>query len=279
MKLLILSDLHYNIDNDNSLIKEQLLKDLSEEHKFDAVILCGDNAVPNKDFSNHLELFKNLKSYFDTNIAFVCGNHDLWTKQLGISSEKVLYEIFNDISKDLGLIHLEKDNLEIKDKIIAGTYGHYDYSLARMSDIVTRKAINRHLLIYQNSHYPWMDNRFLDFNGKTNSEFCTELINKLDQRLDENKDIILISHTVPHYSVMGRGNDIDQDFYAAYSGTDMFLKLYQKYNIEYHFFGHTHAPSIKKFNNTLAVNVGADLKDLSYIILQDKEIIRKSIKI
>ena len=118
MKLLIASDLHFRECSPFSQSVVSHLKSKAKKAQADALILCGDNAGPNQELSNHEVLFSSLRSDLDIPIAFIVGNHDLWSKQLGYSSWKLLTEIF---PKFANKYNLEEDKLFSTDRFACPT--------------------------------------------------------------------------------------------------------------------------------------------------------------
>jgi len=269
MNILILSDLHYIKDHKPSTSKRNALKRLAKKSEFDLVLLCGDNAELVKDYINHIELFEFLRDTFDCQIGFILGNHDLWGKEFGISSYDLLYDVFPEISYKLGLTYLETTNIIKDDWNIVGTYGHYDYSLANKGKIVTQKAIENMFIVIDDKRLGWNDKRCMYWGGKKDKEVCNELVSNLEERInDQDGKLILITHGVPTYKLIGYPRSLKNDFLAAYSGSKRFAELCEKYPFEYYFFGHTHAHIEGKIGKAKAINIGSDYDNLSYYVLE-----------
>ncbi len=275
MKALIFSDLHFDsVLKDNYKWWELESRTANKEHikslewGVDCVLLCGDNAELSKNFKNHKELFKLLRNTFECPIGFIIGNHELWKKQ--VSAETLLYKNFERLAKQEGLVYLENKNLRVKDWTIIGTYGHYDYSLgtAHPDLNITEENFKTGMAIIGNKKITWMDKPFINLKGQTDKEFCDKLISRFEKKIQAAKGkLITISHTIPNKKVVGHKDSLKSDFLGAFAGTTKLEKILEKYDIAYHFCGHTHARATNIINKTKVVNIGSDYQELKYILL------------
>lgn len=270
MKILILADLHYNDYNYTSTCKKNELEKITD--KIDGVILCGDNAEVDTNFENHTKLFKFLRKKFSCPIGFVAGNHDIWTKEIGVDSEKALYEIFPKLAKAHDISYLETEIMNVGDIRITGTYAHYDYSFflpnneVKIADIKKSRVVLPGMrLTYNDRAKMWLE--------KSDAKISGHLIEDFQRRL-KNQDMekmITVSHTIPDLALVGRPvNDSRSVFLSAYSGSVKLKRVLEKYSPKYHFCGHTHLPAEAKIGQTTAINVGSDYKLLRYGILSTK---------
>jgi Icc-related predicted phosphoesterase len=271
MKLLAISDLHYSLDDKISENKLDALRKIN--NSLDLVVLCGDNAGVLRNFNNHHKLFSFLKEKFSCPIAFVCGNHDLWTKKIGIDYKKALYEVYPKIAGEHGLHYLEQENLKIGNFTIAGTYGHYDYSLARYSRAVTKENIESYSIFAFESIKTWRDGEKILKINDSDKTICDKLLDNFDLRLEkiDNKKLITVSHTIPSKRFSGHKDSFIQDWYLAYSGSRRLEKIIKKYSPRLHLCGHTHAIYGGKLGNTQVINIGSDYNILRYCIVQLKK--------
>ena len=155
MKIIVLSDLHFANDDFSLRILAGLEKVTSE--KPDALLLCGDNVEVSGNCRTHRYLFTFLRSKFDCPIGFVAGNHDLWTSRWQIKSEAMLNEILPEIAEKNKVEYLENKIMQVGKWNIAGTYGHYDYSLAGLSDKVTMQDVKNFYITIEGKTICWMD--------------------------------------------------------------------------------------------------------------------------
>lgn len=276
MKALIFADLHFdnwwNPEKQGIYFSTQDKKDYIKyiKEKADCVLLCGDNATLIYNFENHRQLFRLLKKKFKCPIGFVLGNHELWRSQTYYG--KIIYNYFNKLAEEEGVAYLENKNLKIKDWIIAGTYGHYDYSLGKTEDGITKKNFENGVAEIEGRLIRWLDKKFINLGDKTDEQICFQILDKFEKRIPKNTDkIITISHTLPNMDVCGHKKSKKQNFLGAFSGTKRLEKILENYPIKYHFCGHTHAKAQTKINSTQVFNVGSDYEDIKYILLDTEK--------
>jgi len=269
---LVLSDLHHIKESPVSCKKKRAITSLSHRNKFDLVLLCGDNAELINDLSNHEDLFGFLKKTFECPIGFIPGNHELWGKVISVSSEKLLYEIFPRVAELMEMKYLESSNIILDGWTIAGTYGHYDYSLGRTGKAVRLENFKTGKLVLNGKENTWNDHEYMDWGKKKNEEVCTELAKGLEKRIKGiEKNLIVITHGAPGYELSGYPSSTIQDFLGAFTGSEKFAQICEKYPVSYYFFGHTHSTAKGKINNATLVNVGSDYKNLAYCILDTEK--------
>ena len=264
MRLLIFSDIHYLNDYESSK------KKINEIKKIDigcqAVVLCGDNAELDPKLTNYHSLFKFLRKKFDCPIGFVVGNHELWGKKIGESSEKLLSEVFAKIGREYNIVYLENENLFVNGWSISGTYGHYDYSLCR--DGIKRDEIIQGKTRVNGELIGWKDKQYMMWGDKTDEEICNLLIENFKGRMKNNgRKVITLSHTTPSREFNGHPDSLKQRFFEAYSGTTKLEDVLRRYSSSYHFCGHTHAPADGFINKTRVINIGSDYNLLRYVYL------------
>jgi predicted phosphodiesterase len=268
MKILMLSDLHHHPNNPLSNKKLKVIKGLKD--KFEAVLLLGDNAEATKNFGYHHHLFKSLRERFECSIGFVVGNHDFWAKKYDLTAEQVLYEVMPKLAKEYDLTYLENENLKLSDLEIAGTYGHYDYSLSKNNEAVTLQNIENYSINLFNHPITWRDGEKIELGNITNDQLCSKLLINFQSRIINTKrPLITASHTIPSRQVSGHPDSLMQEFCLAYSGSTKLEEIIAKSKAKMHFCGHTHAISQMQINKTRIVNVSSDYEVLRYIILDE----------
>lgn len=241
---MFLTDLHYSYP---SFYKEKALKENNQD--VDALILCGDNAEIDPSSGNHKYLFSLLKKNYACPIGFVVGNHELFGDKMSpnIPTEKIMALLANyeSLAKEFEMIYLEKENLSFKEAVIAGTYGHYDGSLI-----------------------PEKTKGYFNQDKKT----VKTLITNLEDRVNStNKQLIIIGHTVPDKSLIGRPNSLQQDKFTPYAGSTQLKKMMKKLNPIIYICGHTHAIAQEMIENTLCLNIGTDYNTFKAVVYDTKE--------
>ena len=283
MKLLVLSDLHYN--NGNNSRAYNLLKALNGINENpDALVLCGDNAEISDGFQNHFELFDALKKRFPIPTGFIIGNHELWGKERGINARVLLDAIYPDLAKEFDMTYLEQTNMSVNSHVVAGTYGHYDYTLGDPK-IFTKQEIETGIPVVaaEEEQFTAWDKRLIDWQGLTDTKVCSSLVNRLDERLaDANKPLITISHTLPRRTLSGRHEQGRREEYLKlFNGSKLIDQVIINRKPNYHFCGHTHAYAITGIGTTVAVNVGSSNNIFSYLTVDTErgKIDRQSINL
>ncbi len=274
MKILTIFDLHY-IQGDSP--SERKLDEIDKiEDEIGAVLLGGDNAEIAPRLRNHLQLIERLRrKYHKIPIGFICGNHDLWTRASGISAQEMLYEIFPEIAKQTGLIYLENENMQFPGLTIAGTYGHYDFSLRKPRGKVTLDDLRKGTFVIdlgnKRARLGWVDKEKIHLDGQTDEGLCKKLIEDFNKRLEEVQGkLITLSHTVPSRELVGYPDSPEQEFYGAYSGSILIGKVIEKSNSWLHLCGHTHAKAEATIGRTRVINVGADYDLVRYAIIDSE---------
>lgn len=241
MKIGVISDLHIVYDGDiwHSKSKNAVLKDLFSE--IDGLIMCGDNAEPTIELDNHKKLFETLRNKSDMPIAFINGNHDLIGHELienvSINELKDKLSQYSVIADEYNIVHLENKNLELEGITICGTYGHYDGSLSGKK--------------FQEDY-----------------DLVSQLVSGLLQRVQNiTGKKLLVTHSVPNKTMIGRPDDPIQDSYTPFAGSLQLEDVIKKIEPNWHFCGHTHAYAESKINNTLSFNVGTDYHNFFYFVV------------
>lgn len=274
MRLLALSDFHYDPIKWITEQKFLYLEEFAKKEKVDSVILCGDNSQMWYGQEYHHRFFSRIMKIFPCPVGFVCGNHDLWARGFNFSSRELLEDKFPEIAKSHDMKYLEHEDIEIGDWKIIGTYGHYDCSLTQLDKIVTQDAIQKGRLEYSDKvneyEIVYNDVEQMKWKGEKDKEICRKLIARLEERLssiDEKKRIITISHTLPSKRSTGKDYSIKQNFIRAFSGSTKLGDILKKFPVNYHFCGHSHAPFQGKIGNAMVVNVGSDYHTLRFVLL------------
>ena len=241
MKIGIVSDLHIDYINFShiSALKVAALKKLIPE--FDVFLMCGDNTEPRISNYNRNEFYRMLRQVSDIPIATVLGNHDLFGKEfpteVSIEDIKNRQKGFENVFKDNNIINLDYQNLVIGDITVFGTYAHYDGTLSNSIseiDFKTAKYLN----------------------------------DALKDRANVPGRKLLISHTVPTIDMIGREqDDLQKKRFNFFAGSSQLEKTIKQISPDWHFCGHSHAYAQSKIGRTPSFNVGSELQNLFYFIL------------
>ncbi|MGX7024991.1 metallophosphoesterase [Vagococcus hydrophili] len=240
-RLAVISDLHVDI---NKLSKKDLdlLIELLEAQQINHLHLAGDTA---NTVNQLLETVAYLeKSSYSVTYNF--GNHELPSLNNPVQMENYPDDRF-----------LNLDYLELtSDLVLVGMNGWYDYSFALEND-------PKKILAAKNLY--WYD-RMIE-RGKSDIEITEQILSQLEILLDDlinqNKEVILATHFVPHQEFIryfegkyARWNQIN-----AFLGTQKLGDMLANYpNIRQVIFGHTH----RRFEETKIGNIIYTAKPLGY---------------
>ncbi|MEK6910163.1 MAG: metallophosphoesterase [Nanoarchaeota archaeon] len=274
MRALVLSDLHYVLGDPASARRLSVIDSISG--KFDAVLLCGDNAeLSSDDFQNHATLFGNLRKKFDCPMGAVVGNHELWGRKKGVSSSLLIDKVFPAIFRDYKITSLEHENLSVGDTTFVGTYGHFDYSLFKPGNGVTMDDVRLGKFNTGERIIGWEDIESMDWPGRAHEKVCADLVSKFEDRLKSAKGKkISLSHTIPDSSLNSWPDSPKQSFMGAYAGSRLIGDALERNGGVYHFCGHTHSEARADIGRTSVFNIGQDDRKpgIRYIILHDEEL-------
>ena len=228
MKIGIIADLHIDINyNKGSDVLRELIKVVNKDH-LAYLIRAGD--ISDNDETT-LEIREKLNYNSSAYILFVPGNHDLWNKK---HPTKKPEEIYRKLQCNPGNLCLNPYSIN-EEWVIIGDIGWYDYSFG--SDRFTEED-------YIKGRYRgrvWKDTLFVPWNKEAkqiHQYFCKKIKKQIQS--NKNKNIILVTHFVPHeYFLVPEERD-SWVFFNAYLGSPDYARLALDYNVKYSIFGHIH---------------------------------------
>ena len=259
MRIAFLADLHmdYLWHEKLSEQKEQKIAELAKE--VDALILCGDNAAVFTNLEHHRRLYRAIREHFNGPVASVLGNHDLWSEYC-LRTIPLLMHHHPRLMAEFDIINLEAQNLDLDGLTIAGTYGHYDYSLGlRQADLGESDWENGEAVVYGHPE-SFLDKKMQDWEGKHDREVCKELLDAFESRLaSAAQPLITISHTVPRADLIPHPQTPEHIFCSGYRGSSEIGRLVHAYTSMLHVSGHAHAYGRAKEYPTTFISMGAEI--------------------
>lgn len=232
MKIGFLSDLHVT---HNTNMKEQAIQAVEEaynKNSIDKLFLAGDTT---NNYKMTLEFVDELvERGLDVYVIF--GNHEYWSvnyeKALEIDHDRYI----NNMAMDLG------------DVTVIAIDGYFDYSFVR--------EVNKPHM----EHIP-KDSETLKIRGKqyfdlkqskikNHEEVFKDVLSNLRKLLEDNKgkEIILMTHYVPHEDFVRYMDDFIWNTNNAFMGSKRFGELAEEYGVDKVIFGHTHTQYNKEIN-------------------------------
>ncbi len=259
MRIIITSDLHYNIKRSRKAT-EELSKNL-KSISADVLIIAGDIAGPEIDeFRKALELFADFRGIK----LFVPGNHDLWVCDGASSFDKL--SNLSKVAEEYDFILLD-GNPQVIDKVgFVGTIGWYDYSfkddsLAVPMEFYRAKVGPGRVALFPDEfrvdfdlskllphHYKitsiWNDRNFVKL-PFSDEKFTDILLHRLASDIEKIKrdteNIIAVTHHLPTRNLVWLRGDPNWDFASAFLGSQRFYEILKNYpQIKYCFSGHNH---------------------------------------
>jgi putative phosphoesterase len=244
LKILSLSDLHLDINKENSQkILNQLLE-IIQKNSIDIFIIAGDIAANLKVIAEFFNRFIDI----EIPKLYVPGNHDLWVNEnQTLNSHLKYYEILPEIASTFEWHYLPQKPLKIDDVAFIGSVGWYDYS-TRNKDLDAILSYEHYEQKVNPTNKVWMDKQFITWNRNISdkdltTKFLTEMLFDLkslnfktilqenhnsltNSMINENiANLIAITHTVPDEEIIYRTNNINIDYFHAFLGSNRIGEL------------------------------------------------------
>ena len=249
MKILILSDLHISTDFTRNLFQVLKYKKLLEKNikqNYDMVLISGDvfeHRVP-----KYQNVFQILQILFNEKpVVFCLGNHEFADEdyQTVLKTYDIQYQVFKEKFPNNECICLDiSHKYDFGNNRIVGNVFWYDWSLNHC------KALMKGQLIEE-----WLDASIKNFDPMKQHEICKE---QILNNIDSSKNMILLTHTVPHEDLNSFSKDTPYSPFNSYSGVKDFLIQLKDKNFKYAICGHTHRREMKEIYGINCINIGND---------------------
>ncbi len=238
MKIGILSDLHVDVNyrKDKNIISN--LCRIIEKNQTDILMIAGD--VSN-NYQVTLDTLNEIEKITGVRCLFVPGNHDIWNIKY---PEKTAWDIYSELQSFSGNLSREPFKLN-NDWIVIGDLGWYDYSFGNPK--FTQKEFDE----MEFEGRLWQDKICAKW-GRSTIEVHHYFYKKLKLQLEEHKDknIILLTHAVPHKDFTVKYPSPIWPYFNAFLGSKEYGELVFDYSVKYAIFGHVHYRTKKIINET-----------------------------
>lgn len=277
MRILLTSDLHYNIRRSQEPTREVARRACREGG--DALVLLGDTAGadlgPFRDALNLFAEFKGAK-------FLVPGNHCLWCDGHQTSMERYR-TLLPALAAEAGFDVLDHRPAVLGPVALVGSIGWYDYSFRReelgipvefyrakvspgaaaylgMNELVAahEKELSPQLM---SMGVRWMDGQYIRLE-ESDEEFTEQLCKKLSAQLEEVpaavERIIVGLHHVPFRELLPVGSPQKLEFAHAYMGSSRLGEVLKKFpRITHVYCGHSHWRSSMKVGGMKVISIGS----------------------
>jgi putative phosphoesterase len=225
MKVAMISDIHVDVNRDYDIVGA-LVSSLAKK-KANLLLLAGDIS---SNAEKTLETVCSIEEKSKVQVLFVAGNHDLWSDDFGKNPTD---EIYARLCADTHC--LSNHPLVLKDTVIIGDVGWYDYSFGS-----ARFSKEEFSLMERNGRV-WQDflkNQWTRDNLETSDFFLKRLEKQMQSHAD--KKFFVVSHMVPVPELRVVNSQGDWDYFNAFLGSIALGDLYRRYPVRHALFGHVH---------------------------------------
>ena len=227
------ADLHYGISAQVCRRVEAFVERAIAPAQLDLLVLAGDVAesagLSYAEIGRHHErLLTLIRDAAGCPVAFCAGNHDVWTTDPWLDSATIYRQVLPEVAARTGVTCLDAGVLSIGNALIAGCYGHYDYSLAVPGMAFSGLPVTEEHYRAQKppgaSDIVWMDALRIHWewdDPQACAQICDACGLRVAQMLAPGRDLVLVSHTVPRAEANGHtcSNSPVSLFLNAFSGT------------------------------------------------------------
>jgi len=249
MKYLILSDLHISVDSVTSQFKLEKYKRILKNNlpeSYDIVLISGDvfeHRVP-----HYVNVFETLQYFFDFKPAVFClGNHEFAYEDHDsvLKTYKAQYEVFKSKWPNGSVCCLDISGYyDFDNARIVGNVFWYDWSLNHCRTLMKGEIVDG-----------WLDATIENFDAMKEHENCKK---QIMNSLSEEKNHILLTHTVPYEKLNMFSIEEPNSPYNSYSGCADFLNEIKDKNFKFAFCGHTHKKANLEVYDINCLNIGND---------------------
>lgn len=249
MKILVLSDLHIPPEMVNNLFQIEKYKRILKKEiqsDYDMVLISGDifeHRVPK--YQNVFEVLQIL--FNEKPVIFCLGNHEFAYEKYQdvLKTYNVQYEVFKEKFPNNKCICLDiSGKYDFGNNRIVGNVFWYDWSLNHCRALMKGELIE-----------DWLDYSIEEFEPMVEHENCKK---QIFENIDQSKNMILLTHTVPHEDLNSFSKDDPHSPFNAYSGEKDFLKEIKDKNFKFAICGHTHRREVKDIYGIHCINIGND---------------------
>ena len=271
MKILFTADLHLNIHASNPRSGRSAMEDFAEairREKPNVVVVAGDIGAAGHA-ARHLTEIRNAVG--DRPLAITLGNHDFWLSSIGHAQfsnlDQVVTRYWREPARDLNIVLLDSENLDLGEIVVVGCYGHFDLGHAEPGLHVGGIEVTEDTYLSGGMDgLFWNDFRYIPNCARGIREEAREQADGIALRMDAaiaaGKSLLIATHTCPWRELNGhplRGDA--SDILSAYSGNSLLgRKIESRANhIDFLLCGHTHKRVREQcLHNIRCLNVGAD---------------------
>ncbi len=260
MRVGFISDLHLDKFENLEIFTKAIINYISDA-RLDYLILGGD-IYENCDKIILLVREWNQKSGIP--VKYIHGNHDIWNKKNGLSTDEILKRFSEDENCLVGKA------INLGEYTLIGAMLWYDFSLSS-GDFTLEELVRGE---YMDMH--WKDNLYTDFSEDYN--VLTKRLNDEARKLITlNKKVILLTHFINDEIYLENVKEDEKwEFFNGYLGSKEGIELAEMEQVEIAVCGHKHCRTSFEKNGTKYVC--ACFENLEEKDRDDEDAVYKEIK-
>ncbi len=239
MKLGVLSDIHVDLNyQENHEVEKSLIKIIKKQN-IDVMLIAGD--ITN-NYKKTVDIIEIIQEESGARCLFVPGNHDVWNAQC---LQMNTWDIYESLLVHPGNIAQGPVKLS-NEWVVLGDIGWYDFSFGApeigIAEFERMEVEGR----------TWQDKIYTSWGAEKTLAVHKYFYNKLKATLEENKgkNIIYMSHVVPHDDFIVPQPNKMWRYLNAFLGSREYGELIINYNVRYAIFGHVHYRKQKHIGQT-----------------------------
>lgn len=246
MKIGMISDLHVDV-NDTILKKgesfAQLVAEKANNEKVDFLLIAGDNS---SEAGLSKQINKKIQALVTAKVLFVPGNHDLWSRENGVTDTFSLYKDFLKQPESI----IGQPVILSDEWAIVGATGWYDYGYANHKEYTLEKFEEKK---YRFAY--WNDAHYIHWD-KSDQEVSAAMLEQLERDLQSvgDRKVFLMTHMATHGEFVVPLPNKMYDYFNAFLGSKSYEQLYDRYPIKYSNIGHVHMRKIIKEEDTVFIS-------------------------
>lgn len=257
MRIAFIADVHEDYNHHHDFVK--CFSEFCRDQQIDLLIFAGDTST---GAVKTLYFYRQLQKVCRAKVMQIPGNHELYCElKRNLAGERIQtmeesQHYFERLMNDETSLALHP--IETKNWVIVGECGWYDFSFdSHYPNLDYSKLAKKKLSLVR-----WPDRKFIDGNyvdEKLDIERTQESLKRLEcllvQASKTKKKILVVTHMLPSASCIKNYKLPYFNKAANYLGSNRFIELFKKYQVEMNICAHSHMRMDKEIEGIRVVNV------------------------